>query len=148
MRFILLHPFLILSLSASSYPELSRNIIRDLNYIFQDRTWTGGSTFAKETKFKYQFRTISEYEIEVLRSIDGVCQDEPFIIDLHQEYYVELEDDTKCNPALIISHELDIIYLLVKDRCGHFGGFNLYKRAQDATVLLKQHFYEAGQLKK
>ncbi len=143
LLFLLLFP---LSLFAQSYSELSEKIIRELNYIYQDRAWNGATTFAKETRFRYRFRTISEYEIEITRSIDGTCQDEPFIIDLRQGYYVELENDNKCNPALIISCELDIIYLLVKDRCGHFGGFNLYKRAERATALLKQYFHEAGRL--
>ena len=130
----------------NSYEELSKKIIRELNYIYQGRSYSGASTFAKETKFTYRFEPISVYEIEIKRNIGGVSLDKPFIIDLRKEYYVELEPDTKCNPAIIISHELDIIYLYVKDRCGHFGGFNLYKRARDATVLLKQHFYEAGEL--
>lgn len=143
LLFLLLFSF---SLFAQTYSELSKKIIRELNYIYQDRAWSGGTTFAKETRFRYRFRAISEYEIEITRSIDSVCQGEPFILDLRKGYYVELEKDNKCNPALIISHELDIIYLLVKDRCGHFGGFNLYKRAENATVLLKNHFYEARQL--
>lgn len=132
---------------ANGYEELSKKIIRELNYIYQGRSYEGGSTFAKETKFRYEFEAISKYEIEIKRSIDGVALDKPFIIDLRSSYYVELEPDTKCNPAIIISHELDIIYLYVKDRCGHFGGFNLYKRAENATVLLKQYFYEARELK-
>jgi len=132
---------------ANSYEALSKKIIRELNYIYQGRSYSGASTFAKETKFRYEFEALSKYEIEIKRSIDGVALDKPFIIDLRNEYYVELEPDTKCNPAIIISHELDIIYLYVKDRCGHFGGFNLYKRARDATILLKEYFYEAGELK-
>lgn len=148
MRSLLFLLLFSLSLSAQTYSELSKKIIRELNYIYQDRAWNGGTTFAKETKYRYRFRTISDYEIEITQSIDGVCQDEPFIIDLRRDYYVELEEDNKCNPALIISYELDIIYLLVKDRCGHFGGFNLYKRAENAAVLLKSHFYEASRLKK
>jgi len=141
--------FLLLSVLvyANSYEALSKKIIRELNYIYQERSYSGASTFAKETKFRYEFEALSKYEIEIKRSIDGVALDKPFIIDLRNTYYVELEPDTKCNPALIISHELDIIYLYVKDRCGHFGGFNLYKRAETATVLLKEYFYEAGELK-
>lgn len=142
--------FLLLSVLCygNSYEELTKKIIRELNYIYQGRSYSGASTFAKETKFRYEFNALSKYEIEIKRSIDGVALDKPFIIDLRKEYYVELEPDTKCNPAIIISHELDIIYLYVKDRCGHFGGFNLYKRAESATVLLKQHFYEIGEFKK
>jgi len=130
-----------------SYTELSKKIIRHLDYIYQGRGWSGGSTFAKETKYRYDFKSVSEYEIEITRNIDGVCLDEPFVLDLRKEYYVELESDTKCDPAIKISHGLDIIYLYVKDRCWSFGGFNLYKREESATVLLKQHFYEAGELK-
>lgn len=148
MRSLLFLFLFSLPLFAQTYSELSKKIIRELNYIYQDRAWSGGTTFAKETSFRYRFKAISEYEIEIIRSIDGVCQGEPFIVDLRRTYYVELEEDHKCNPALIISHELDIIYLLVKDRCGHFGGFNLYKRAEDATLLLKEYFYEASRLKK
>lgn len=148
MKTILLVLLLSLSLFAQTYGELSKKIIRELDYIYQDRAWSGATTFAKETKFRYRFKAISEYEIEITRSIDGVCMEEPFIIDLRQGYYVELEKDNKCNPSLIISHELDIIYLLVKDRCGHFGGFNFYKQAERATVLLKEYFYEAGRLAK
>ncbi len=148
MKTILLVLLLSLSLFAQTYEELSKKIIRELDYIYQDRAWSGATTFAKETKFRYRFKAISEYEIEITRSIDGVCMEEPFIIDLRQGYYVELEKDNKCNPSLIISHELDIIYLLVKDRCGHFGGFNFYKQAERATVLLKEYFYEAGRLAK
>jgi len=142
--------FLLLSVLSygNSYEELSKKIIRELNYIYQERSYSGASTFAKETKFRYEFEAVSKYEIEIKRSIDGVALDKPFIIDLRNDYHVELEPDTKCNPAIIISHELDIIYLYVKDRCGHFGGFNLYKRAETATVLLKEYFYEAGELKK
>lgn len=146
MRSLLFLLLFCLSLFANTYGELSKKIIRELDYIYQGRAWSGGTTYAKETTFRYNFKAISEYEIEITRNVDGVCQGEPFIIDLRREYYVELEEDNKCNPALIISHELDIIYLLVKDRCGHFGGFNLYKRAENATVLLKSHFYEAKQL--
>ena len=136
------------SLSAldTSYRELSKKIIRDLDYIYQGRAWSGGSTFAKETKYRYDFKSISEYEIEITRNIDGLCLDEPFILDLRKEYYVELEADTKCDPAVKISHGVDIIYLYVKDRCGNFGGFNLYKRAEDAVVLLKEHLYKASKL--
>jgi hypothetical protein len=141
--------FLLLSVLSygNSYEELSKKIIRELNYIYQERSYSGASTFAKETKFRYEFEALSKYEIEIKRSIDGVDLDKPFIIDLRNDYHVELEPDTKCNPAIIISHELDIIYLYVKDRCGHFGGFNLYKRAETATALLKQYFYEAEELK-
>ena len=146
MKRILFLLFLSLSLSAQTYAELSKKIIRELNYIYQERAWNGGVTFAKETRFRYRFKALSDYEIEITRSVDGVCKEEPFIIDLRQGYYVELEKDNTCNPALIISHEVDIIYLLVKDRCGHFGGFNLYKRAERATILLKEYFYEAGRL--
>ena len=135
-------------LFSGDYKELSKNIIRELNYIYQGKVWTGGSTFKEGRKFRYDFRTLSSHEIEIRRSIDGVCLDEPFIIDLKEEYFVELEADTKCDPALIISHDLDIVYLYVKDRCGHFGGFNLYKRAKDTTVLLKEYFYKAGKLNK
>jgi hypothetical protein len=140
--------FLLLSVLSygNSYEELSKKIIRELNYIYQGRSYSGASTFAKETKFKYEFEAVSKYEIEIKRSIDGIALDKPFIIDLRKEYYVELEPDNKCDPAIIISHELDIIYLYVKDRCGHFGGFNLYKRAETATVLLKQYFYAAHNL--
>ncbi len=140
--------FLLLSVlsHANSYEELSKKIVKELEYIYQNRAWTGATTYAKKTRFLYRFRAISEFEIEITRSIDGVCQGEPFIIDLRQEYFVELEEDNKCNPALIISHELDIVYLYVKERCGYFEGFNLYKRAETATVLLKQYFYEAGRL--
>lgn len=145
MKLVLLLLLLTFSLFADTSGKLSNKIIRELNYIYQDKAWDGGTTFAKETRFKYTFKAISDYEIEIRRSIDGACQDEPFIIDLRQGYYVELEKNDKCNPALIISHELDIIYLLVKDKCGYFGGFNLYKRAERATVLLKQYFYEASQ---
>jgi len=148
MKLIVLLILFSLSSFASTYAELSKKIIKDLNYIYQDRAWSGATTYVKETRFRYRFKAISEFEIEITRSVDGVCLDEPFILDLRQEYYVELEEDNKCNPALIISHELDIIYLYVKDRCGHFGGFNLYKRAKDITVLLKSHFHEAGQLAK
>ncbi len=137
-----------ISLSASEYAEISKKIIRELDYIFQERAWSGANTFAKETRFVYRFKAISDHEIEISRSIDGVCLEEPFIIDLRDEYFVELEPDTKCNPAIIISHELDIIYLYVKDKCGHFGGFNLYERAMKATVLLKQHFDDANNLMK
>jgi len=142
--------FLLLSVLSygNSYEELSKKIIRELNYIYQERSYSGASTFAKETKFRYEFEAVSKYEIEIKRSIDGVALDKPFIIDLRNDYHVELEPDTKCNPAIIISHELDIIYLYVNDRCGHFGGFNLYKRAEISTVLLKEYFYEAGELKK
>lgn len=141
--------FLLLSVLSygNSYEERSKKIIRELNYIYQGRSYSGVSTLAKETKFRYGFEAVSKYEIEIKRSIDEVALEKPFIIDLRNKYYVELEPDTKCNPALIISHELDIIYLYVKDRCGHFGGFNLYKRARDATVLLKQYFHEASELK-
>ena len=135
-------------LFSGDYATLSKNIIRELNYIFQGRAWTGASTFKEGRKFRYDFRAISSHEIEIRRNIDGVCLEEPFIIDLKEEYFVELEADTKCDPALIISHDLDIVYLYVKDRCGHFGGFNLYKRAKDTTVLLKEYFYEAGKLNK
>jgi len=147
MKFLLTVCLFLQLLFAQSYNELSKKIIRELNYIYQGRSYQGASTFAKETNFRYEFEAISKYEIEIKRSIDGVDLDKPFIIDLRNEYYVELEPDTKCNPAIIISHELDIIYLYVKDRCGHFGGFNLYKRAESATTLLKQHFYEARELK-
>jgi hypothetical protein len=142
--------FLLLSVLSygNSYEELSNKIIRELNYIYQERSYSGASTFAKETTFRYKFEILSKYEIEIKRSIDGVALDKPFIIDLRKEYYVELEPDNKCDPAIIISHELDIIYLYVKDRCGHFGGFNLYKRAETSTVLLKQYFHEAGELRK
>jgi len=136
-----------IALFAQSYEELSKNIIRELNYIYQNKPWIGGSTYKEGRKFRYYFKAISKYEIEIIRNIDGVCLDAPFIIDLKKEYFVELEADTKCDPALIISHDLDIIYLYVKDRCGHFGGFNLYKRAKDASVLLKEHFYELSKLK-
>jgi len=146
MKFALFLCLFVCTLFAESYAELTQKIIRELNYIYQDRSWDGGTTFAKATSFRYRFKALSDYEIEITRSINGVCAEEPFIIDLRQGYYVQLEKDNKCNPALIISHELDIIYLLVKDRCGHFGGFNLYKRAEGATVLLKEYFYEAGRL--
>ncbi len=146
MKSIVLVLLLSLSLSAQTYAELAKKIIRELNYIYQERSWEGGTTFAKATRFRYGFKALSKHEIEITRSIDGVCIEELFIIDLRQGYYVKLEEDNKCNPALVISHELDIIYLLVKDRCGHFGGFNLYERAERATVLLKEYFYEAGRL--
>lgn len=130
------------------YQELSKKIIKDLNYIYQEKSWTGGSTYAQGRKFTYRFKAISPYEIEIRRNIDGLCLEEPFIIDIRDEYWVELQADIKCDPALIISRDLDIIYLYVKDRCGHFGGFNLYKRAVDATVMLKGHFDEAYRLNK
>lgn len=149
MRVLSLLMLLLFSLYANErYRELSEKIIKDLNYIYQGRSWSGGSTYAKGREFRYEFKAISPYEIEISRRIDGVCLEEPFIIDLRLGYYVELEPDTKCDPAIIISHELDIIYLYVKDRCGNFGGFNLYKRAEDASVLLKEHFYEAYRLDK
>lgn len=148
MRYLYLLLFLTSSLFSfdTKYVELSKNIIRELNYIFQERSWTGGSTFKKGRRFTYNFKSISDYEIEITRNIDGVCLDAPFIIDLREEYFIELQADDRCDPALIISHELDIVYLYVKDRCGNFGGFNLYKRAQKSSALLKAHFYEAYRL--
>jgi len=139
---------LILCAVESKYEELSKKIIKELNYIYLERAYEGGSTFVKGRKFRYTFKSISEYEIEIARSIDGICLDEPFILDLRHEYYAELEPDTKCDPALKISHELDIVYLYVKDRCGHFGGFNLYKRAKEAAVRLKGHLHEVYRLDK
>lgn len=141
---VLLQTFLIAN--ANDYEMLSKNIIRELNYIYQGKSYVGGSTFAKPRTFKYQFKRISKYEIEISRNLDGKCLEETFIIDLRNEYFVQLEADDKCDPALVISHELDIIYLYVKDRCGGFGGYNLYKRAQSASVLLKEHFYKTHKL--
>ena len=131
-----------------AYEVFSSHIIRDLNYIYGKKAYTGGSTFGQPRIFKYQFKAISSYEIEIIRSLDGQCLDEPFIIDLRDEYFIELQADDKCDPALVISHELDIIYLYVKDRCGGFGGYNLYQRAKRASVLLKEHFYKASKLSK
>lgn len=135
-----------LSLSAQSYLEISNKIIKDFNYIYQGRAWNGGSTYVKETKFRYRFKTISAYEIEITKSIDGSCEGEPFILDIRREYAVDLEKDNKCDPALILSFDTDIIYLIVKDRCGAFGGFNLYKRAKEARLLLQMHLREARAL--
>jgi len=132
-----------LSLYADSYLEISNKIIKDFNYIFQGRTWSGGTTYVTETKFRYNFKSISPYEIEITKSIDGVCSDEPFLLDIRLEYDVFLEEDNKCDPALILSYDTDIIYLYVKDRCGNFGGYNLYKRAKDARLLLQMHLREA-----
>jgi len=150
MRYLYLLLFLTSSLFSfeTKHEELSKKIIRELNYIFQEKSWTGGSTFKKGREFTYSFKSISPYEIEIKRSIDGVCLDEPFIIDLREEYFVQLQADDRCDPALVISHELDIVYLYVKDRCGNFGGFNLYKRAKRAGVLLQEYFYEAYRLNK
>lgn len=136
-----------LMLYAQSYETLSKNIIRELNYIYQDKTWKGGSTFKEGRTFKYTFKSVSSYEIEIMRNINGIS-DDVFILDLKESFSIELEPDIKCDPALTISHELDIIYLYVKDRCGHFGGFNLYKRAEDASVLLRQYLYQARELRK
>jgi len=135
-----------LTADISRYETISNHIIRDFNYIYQGKSYTGGSTFAKPRIFKYEFQKISAYQIEIRRNIDGQCLDEPFIIDLRNEYFVELQADDKCDPALVISDKLDIIYLYVKDRCGGFGGYNLYKQAQTASVLLKEHFYKAQKL--
>ena len=146
MKALFLCLLLSASLLAETYESLSRQIIRDLNYIFQEKLYTGGATFASPRTFKYEFKSISKYEIEINRRLDGKCEEEPFLIDLREEYFVELQPDTKCDPALVISHELDIVYLYVKDRCGHFGGYNLYKRATSASVLLKEHFYKAQRL--
>ena len=148
MKKLWLFLFLCISLIAeqNSYEELSKKIIRELNYIYNNKSYTGGSTFGEPRVIKYAFRSLSSYEIEIKRSFDGQCLDEPFIIDLREEYFIELQTDDKCDPALVISHELDIMYLYVKDRCGGFGGYNLYKRAQTATVLLKEHFYRAYKL--
>ena len=135
-----------LSLQADGYLEVSKKIIQDFNYIFQGRTWSGGSTYVNETRFKYNFKSISPYEIEITRSIDGTCSGEPFILDIRIAYAVDLEEDNKCDPALIISYDTDIIYLYVKDRCGIYGGYNLYKRAKDARLLLQMHLSEAREL--
>ena len=144
--------FLLLQISlladTKAYEELSKGIIRDLNYIYENKTYTGGSTFGEPRVFKYHFKRLSSYEIEISRSFDGQCLEEPFIIDLRDEYFIELQADDKCDPALVISHELDIIYLYVKDRCGGFGGYNLYKKAQTASLLLKEHLYKAYKLSK
>jgi len=131
-----------------AYEKYTKQIIESLNYIYQEKVWTGGSTYASARKFTYKFRALSPYDIEITRNIDGVYLEQPFIIDLRQEYFVQLQPDDRCDPALIISNELDIIYLYVKDRCGNFGGFNLYKRAEKMNVLLKEHFYEAYRLGK
>ncbi len=146
IRKILLLVLFTLSLQAETYQDISNKIIKDFNYIFQGRAWSGGSTFVNETKFRYNFKTISAYEIEITKSIDGTCEGEPFILDIRQEYDVDLEEDTKCNPALIVSFETDIIYLYVKDRCGAFGGYNLYEKAKDARLLLQMHLREAREL--
>ncbi|PHR57529.1 MAG: hypothetical protein COA44_05675 [Arcobacter sp.] len=148
MKKVLLFLFLQVSLFSDikAYEELSKQIIRELHYIYQGRAYTGGSTFAKARTYKYQFKIISSYEIEITRKLDGKCLEEPFIIDLRDEYFIELQVDDKCDPALVISHDLDIIYLYVKDRCGGFGGYNLYKKAKTASVLLKEHFYKAYKL--
>jgi len=146
MKVLVLLSLIYGTLFSQDYETLSQQILRDLNYIYQGRAYTGASTFKEGRKFKYDFRAISKYEIEIRRNIDGVCLEEPFIINLKQEYFIQLEANDKCDPAIIISSELDIIYLYVKDRCGNFGGFNLYKRAKDATVLLKEHFYEASRV--
>ena len=150
MRYLYLLLLLTSSLFSfdAKYEELSKKIIRELNYIFQEKPWTGGSTFKNGREFTYHFKALSSYEIEISRNIDGVCLDEPLIIDLREEYFVELQANDRCDPALIISHELDIVYLYVKDRCGHFGGFNLYKRAEKASILLKEYFHEAYLLNK
>ncbi len=139
---------LTLTLSAETYLDISNKIIKDFNYIYQDRAWSGGSTYVKETRFRYRFKTISAYEIEISKSIDGSCEGEPFILDIRLEYAVDLEKDNKCDPALILSFDTDIIYLIVKDRCGAFGGFNLYKRAKEARLLLQMHLREARELAK
>ena len=135
-----------LSLYADTYLDISNKIIKDFNYIFQKRTWSGGSTFVTETTFRYNFKSISPYEVEITKSIDGACSGEPFLLDIRLEYDVFLEEDNKCDPALILSYETDIIYLYVKDRCGNFGGYNLYKRAKDARLLLQMHLREAREL--
>ena len=129
-----------------NYGSLTQKIIQDLEYIYQGKAWTGASTYAKAREFRYRFKAISAYEIEITRNIDGVCLEEPFIIDVRDDYAVELEPDTKCDPALVISRELDIIYLYVKDRCGNYGGFNLYKRAEDVSVMLKKHLSQGSKL--
>lgn len=146
LLFLLLQIALLADMNA--YKELSKQIIRDLNYIYGNKVYTGGSTFGEPRVFKYHFKELSNYEIEISRSFDGQCLEEPFIIDLRQEYFIELQADDKCDPALVISHELDIIYLYVKDRCGGFGGYNLYKKAQTASILLKEHFDKAYKLNK
>jgi len=128
MKFALFLCLFVCTLFAESYAELTQKIIRELNYIYQDRSWDGGTTFAKATSFRYRFKALSDYEIEITRSINGVCAEEPFIIDLRQGYYVQLEKDNKCNPALIISHELDIIY----------------KETIDVPVLVTEIIYRAG----
>jgi len=140
--FILI-PFLLL---ANPYEEVSKKIIQDFNYIYQGRAWSGGHTFVKETKFKYVFKAISAYEIKITKSINGLSEGEPFILDIRRGYSVDLEQDTKCDPSLVISDKLEIIYLLVKNRCGNFGGFNLYKRAKDASIRLQEHLNEASDI--
>lgn len=147
IRKIILIVLITISLYADTYVDVSNKIIKDFNYIFQERAWTGASTYVNETRFKYNFKSISSYEVEITKSIDGSCEDEPFILDIRQDYRVELEEDNKCNPALIVSYKRDIIYLYVKDRCGAFGGYNLYKRAKDARLLLQMHLREAKELK-
>lgn len=40
----------------SQYTDYTKNIINDLNYIYQGKTWTGASTYVKARKFRYDLK--------------------------------------------------------------------------------------------
>ncbi len=131
------------SLLASSYGEMTAKIVKELNYIFQNRGYKGGTTFKKAQWFEYRFTVLDEYSIEIT---EYRAEKKVYILDVRKGYSVALDEDNTCHPALTFSHEEEIIYLYVKERCGVFGGYNLYPRAKDAVVRLKGYMFELSHM--
>ena len=142
-KFVLLLVCFAAFLEASEHRKLTQKIVKELNYIFQNRAHKGGTTFEKELWFEYRFRTIDDFTIEITAITDAK---KVYVLDMRNVYSVTLEEDVTCQPALIFSHDEEIIYLYVKERCGVFGGYNLYPRAKDALVRIKGYMFELSRL--